>query len=146
MSKHGTITDYLAVGMGGPTLLMHDGDACSGIRGYAIHAMEVSVFSVFDLNTAPIFSTRRKRAITAVTNAANTFTLDTDGLLVGDKVLYEANGATKPTASTATDIEDNQVYYVQAVTSTTVVLSISRGSVFTCNSYNFNNRGLYRLY
>ena len=31
-------TDYLALGMGGPTILMTDGDIALNIRGYAIQA------------------------------------------------------------------------------------------------------------
>ena len=38
----------LSLGMGGPTLLMHDGDACSGIQGYAIQTLEECVFSQLD--------------------------------------------------------------------------------------------------
>ena len=37
--------DYLSIGMGGPTLLMSDGDIANNIRGYAVQALEDCVFS-----------------------------------------------------------------------------------------------------
>jgi len=43
--------DYLSLGMGN-AILLHDGDACANVRGYAVQALETCVFSVFTLNTA----------------------------------------------------------------------------------------------
>jgi len=47
--------DYLSLGMGNAVLL-HDGDACANVRGYAVQALEECVFSVFTLNTAANFT------------------------------------------------------------------------------------------
>ena len=82
-------TAQLALGMGGPTLLMTDGDIANNIRGYAIQALENCVFSQFDLDQTPSCGLGKYLNITAVTNAANEMTLSAEDiatLSVGDKV------------------------------------------------------------
>ena len=110
-------TDQLSLGMGGPTLLMHDGDACSNIRGFAIQALEECVFSVFDLDWTPIHATEQAQIITAVTHGDEEFTVaDVTKFSVGDRVLIRLNGSTAPTANAATEIPQNdQIYYIQAI-------------------------------
>ena len=109
--------DLLSLGMGGPSLLMHDGDACSGIRGFAIQALEDCVFSQFDLDYTPIHATEQAHVITAVTHANEEFTVaDVSKFSVGDRVLLRLNGSTAPTANTAHNIPQNdQIYYIQAI-------------------------------
>tara|TARA_R100000664_G_scaffold33525_2_gene50874 strand:+ start:171 stop:821 length:651 start_codon:yes stop_codon:yes gene_type:complete len=110
-------TAQLGLGMGGPTILMHDGDACSNIKGYAIQAMEECVFSVFDLDWTPVHATEQSQVITAVTHGDEEFTVaDVTKFAVGDRVLIRLNGGTAPTANTATEMPQNdQVYYIQAI-------------------------------
>ena len=110
-------TDYLGLGMAGPSILMHDGDSCTGIRGYALQALEDCVVSVFNLDWTPIHATEQSQVITAVTHANEEFTVaDVTKFAVGDRVLIRLNGSTAPTANTATDIPQNdQIYYIQAI-------------------------------
>lgn len=109
--------DQLSLGMGGPTILMHDGDACSGIRGFCIQALEECVFSQFDLDYTPIHATENAQVITAVTHGDEEFTVaDVSKFSVGDRVLIRLNGSTAPTANTASDMPNNdQIYYIQAI-------------------------------
>lgn len=110
-------TQQLQLGLGGPTLLMHDGDACSNIRGYAIQAMEECVFSVFDLDWTPIHATEGAQVISAVTHGSEEFTVaDVTKFSVGDRVLIRLKGSTAPTADAAHEIPQNdQIYYIQAI-------------------------------
>ena len=116
--------DYLSVGMGGPTILMSDGDIANNIRGYALQALEDCVFSQIDLDMTPVHSIEKKLQITAVTNGSNEFTLsasDIATLKVGDKVLLNWGGVDMPTSSSVdtegrgTDWKDKSVYWIQAI-------------------------------
>ena len=116
--------DYLSVGMGGPTLLMSDGDIALNIRGYAIQTLENSTFSVFDLDQTPVCGIEKKLTITTVTNGTEEFTLSADDiatLKVGDKVLLNWGGIDMPTSSSvdsegrSTDFKDKSIYYIQAI-------------------------------
>jgi len=116
--------DYLSMGMGGPTILMSDGDIANNIKGYALQALEECVFSQFDLDMTPVCGIEKKLQITAVTNGSNEFTLsaaDVATLKVGDKVLLNWGGIDMPTSSSVdsegrgTDWKDKSVYWVQAI-------------------------------
>lgn len=114
-------TDYLALGMGGPTLLMHDGDACANIRGFAVQALEDCVFSVFALNLHPFVTlSGNPDYIESATHGDETLTLTAHTFNTGDKVLLQANGATLPTG-----FFDNQIYYIINATANTVKLAVS---------------------
>lgn len=110
-------TDQLSLGMGGPTLLMHDGDACTNIKGYAVQALEECVFSQFDLDYTPVHPTHEQHVITAVTHGDEEFTVaDVTKFSVGDRVLIRLKGSTAPTANTATEMPNNdQIYYIQTI-------------------------------
>lgn len=118
--------DYLSIGMGGPTLLMSDGDIANNIRAYAVQALEDCVFSQIDLDMTPVVPTEKRLKITVVTNSANTFTLsstDAPKLEVGDRVLLNWGGVDMPqgtvqdTEGRATEFKDKSIYFVQATTS-----------------------------
>ena len=113
----------LALGFGGPTLLMSDGDAANNIRGYAIQAIEDCVFSQLDLDMQTNLSLERKLVIQAVTNADNSFTLlanDWNSLEEGDKIYYNHGGVDIPQGTIqdsegrATELKDQSIYFVQA--------------------------------
>ena len=117
-------TDYLGLGMGGPTILMSDGDIALNIRGYAIQTLENSTFSVFDLDQTPVCGIEKKLTITTVTNGTEEFTLSADDiatLKVGDKVLLNWGGIDMPTSSSvdsegrSTDFKDKSIYWIQAI-------------------------------
>ena len=72
--------DYLSVGMGGPTILMSEGDIANNIRGYALQALEDCVFSQIDLDMTPVCGFEKKLQITAVTNGSEEFTLSADDI------------------------------------------------------------------
>ena len=119
--------DSLSIGMGGPTLLMSDGDIATGIRGYALQVLEDCVFSQLDLDQTPTIPFGEKLQITAVTNADNEFTLDSADiakLSVGDKVFYNGGGVDIPLGTVqdsegrATEFKDKSVYFVQAIDTT----------------------------
>ena len=106
-------TAQLTLGMGGPTLLMHDGDACSNIKGYAIQAMEECVFSQFDLDYTPVHPTNEQHVITAVTHGDEEFTVaDVTKFSVGDRVLIRLKGSSAAPAGLLTQ---DQIYYIQAI-------------------------------
>jgi len=116
--------DYLSMGMGGPTILMSDGDIANNIRGYALHALEECVFSQFDLDMTPVCGIEKKLQITAVTNASEEFKLsaaDVATLKVGDKVLLNWGGIDMPTGSIvdsegrSTEFKDKSIYFIQAI-------------------------------
>lgn len=116
--------DYLSIGMGGPTLLMSDGDIARGIRGYALQALEDCVFSRLDLDQTPSMPFGEKLQITAVTNADNELTLasaDIAKLSVGDKVFLNWGGVDIPQGTVqdsegrATEFKDKSVYFIQAI-------------------------------
>ena len=118
-------TDYLGLGMGGPSILMTDGDKANNIRGYAIQALETCTFSQFDLDQTPVCGIEKKLQITAVTNASEEFTLseaDRATLAVGDKVFLNWGGVDLPlgsvTSSTGTrptEFKDKSIYFIQAI-------------------------------
>ena len=120
--------DYLSVGMGGPTLLMSDGDIANNIKGYALQALEDCVFSQIDLDMTPVCGIEKKLQITAVANASEEFTLsanDIATLKVGDKVLLNWGGIDMPTSSSvdsegrSTDFKDKSIYWIQAIDTAT---------------------------
>lgn len=117
--------DELTLGMGSVSLLMHDGDACTNIKGYAVQALEECVFSQFKLDETPVHLTERSYVITAVTNANNEFQVDdirATKLKVGDRVLIRINGATAvPTGL----LQQDQIYYIQSIDSATNEFTIS---------------------
>jgi hypothetical protein len=80
--------DYLGLGMGGPTILMSDGDIALNIRGYAIQTLENSTFSQFDLDMTPVCGIEKKLQITGVDASSEEFALsaaDAATLKVGDR-------------------------------------------------------------
>lgn len=116
--------DYMSAGMGGPTILMSDGDVANNIRGYAIQTLEPCTFSQFDLDMTPVCGIEEKLTITAVTNASNELTLsasDIAKLSVGDKVLLNWGGVDLPTGSVvdsegrSTEFKDKSIYFIQAI-------------------------------
>ena len=117
-------TAQLGLGMGGPTLLMHDGDACSNIQGYAVQALEECVFSQFDLDFTPQHIIEgSSHIITAVTHANNEFTVaDVSVFAVGDRVLIKTNGASAAPTGLLTQ---DQIYYIQAIDTATNEFTIS---------------------
>lgn len=118
-------TAQLALGMGGPTLLMTDGDIANNIRGYAIQALENCVFSQFDLDQTPSCGLGKYLNITGVANASNEFELsaaDIATLKVGDKVFLNWGGVGIPegtiqesTGSRPTELKDKSIYFIQAI-------------------------------
>ena len=132
-------TDYLGLGMGGPTLLMSDGDIANNIRGFAIQALENCAFSQFDLDQTPVCPVGEKYTITAVTNAANEFTISAAAiakLLVGDKVLLNWGGVDIPLGTVKdsegrpTEFKDDSVYFIQAIdtSSNEIILEETSGA------------------
>ena len=116
--------DSLSIGMGGPTLLMSDGDIARNIKGYALQALEDCSFSQLNLDQTPSVPFGEKLQITAVTNADNEFTLDSADiakLSVGDKVFYNAGGVDMPQGTLqdsegrATEFKDKSLYFIQAI-------------------------------
>lgn len=132
--------DYLSIGMGGPTLLMSDGDIANNIRGYAVQALEDCVFSQIDLDMTPVVPTEKRMKITAVTNSANTFTLssaDANRLVIGDRLLLNWGGVDMPvgtiqesTNARPTEFKDKSIYFIQAISYTdfTIILEESVGA------------------
>ena len=117
-------TDYLGLGMGGPTLLMTDGDKALNIRGYAIQTLENCTFAQIDLDQTPACGIEKKLQITAVTNASNELTLseaDRETLTVGDKVFLNWGGVDIPqgtvqdSQSRSTEFKDKSIYFIQAI-------------------------------
>tara|TARA_R110002020_G_C16169425_1_gene763965 strand:- start:418 stop:1110 length:693 start_codon:yes stop_codon:yes gene_type:complete len=110
--------------MGGPTILMSDGDEANNIRGFAIQAFERCSLSRLDLDMNPVSPVGEKYTITAVTNASNELTIAAaaiEKLLVGDKVLLNWGGVDMPqgtiqdTQGRATEFKDKSVYFIQAI-------------------------------
>ena len=113
----------LALGFGGPTLLMSDGDAANNIRGYAIQAIEDCVFSQLDLDMQTNLSLERKLVIQSVNNGANSFVLledDWNSIEEGDKIYYNHGGVDIPQGTVqdsegrATELKDQSIYFVAA--------------------------------
>ena len=130
-------TDYLALGMGGPTLLMHDGDACANIRGFAVQALEDCVFSQFDLNTFPfVVTTGSSDYIESSTHGSDLVTLTAHTFKTGDKVLLKANGATLPTA-----LFDDQIYYIVKASANTVKFALSYANAIAGTVINTTGDG-----
>jgi len=132
-------TDYLGLGMGGPTLLMSDGDIANNIRGYALQALENCAFSQFDLDMTPMCSVGKRMTITAVTNGSEEFTLaaaDIALLSVGDKVLLNWGGVDIPLGTVvdgegrSTELKDDSIYFIQAIDtgSNEVILEETKGA------------------
>ena len=110
-------TQQLTLGMGSMSLLMHDGDACTNVKGYAVQALEECVFSQFKLDETPIHPTEQSFVITAVTNASNEFQVDdirATKLKVNDRVLIRINGATAVPNGL---LQQDQIYYIQSIDS-----------------------------
>lgn len=130
-------TDYLALGMGGPTLLMHDGDACANIRGFAVQALEDCVFSQFDLNTFPfVVTTGSSDYIESSTHGSDLVTLTAHEFATGDKILLKANGATLPTA-----LFDDQIYYIVKASDDTVKFALSHANAIAGTVVNTTGDG-----
>ena len=116
--------DYLSVGMGGPTILMSDGDIANNIRGYALQSLEDCVLAQIDLDQSPSCGVNKQLKITAVTNAANEMTLsaaDIATLVVGDKVFLNWGGVDMPLGTLQdsegrpTEFKDKSIYFIQAI-------------------------------
>ena len=115
----------LTLGMGGPTLLMTDGDIANNINGYAIQALENCTFSQLDLDMTPTITTGEHYIISAVTNASNEFTLPAaaiNKLSVGDRVLLNWGGVDLPQGTVQesgvnrpTEFKDKTIYFIQAI-------------------------------
>tara|TARA_R100000008_G_scaffold4870_1_gene3049 strand:+ start:97 stop:756 length:660 start_codon:yes stop_codon:yes gene_type:complete len=115
-------TDYLALGMGGPTLLMHDGDACAQIRGFAVQALEDCVFSEFSLNTFPFVTyDGQPDYIESSTHGSDLVTLTAHQFKTGDKVVVSTNGK----ASLPNGLSDDQIYYIIKASDDTVKFALS---------------------
>ena len=117
-------TDYLGLGMGGPTLLMTEGDKALNIRCYAIQTLEPCTFSQIDFDQTPSCGLGKQLKITTVTNASNEFTLsasDIATLAVGDKVFLNWGGVAIPegtvqdSQSRSTEFKDKSIYFIQAI-------------------------------
>tara|TARA_R110000765_G_scaffold34058_4_gene77477 strand:- start:3673 stop:4392 length:720 start_codon:yes stop_codon:yes gene_type:complete len=129
--------DYLSVGMGGPTILMSDGDIANNIRGYALQALEDCVFSQIDLDQTPSCGIEKKLQITAVTIASEEFTLSADDiatLKVGDKVLLNWGGVNIPLGTVKdsqgrpTEFKDSSIYFIQAIDSASYEVKLEETS------------------
>ena len=116
--------DYLGLGMGGPTLLMTDGDIATNIRSYAIQTLEECVFAQIDLDQSPSCGINKQLKITAVANATNELALsaaDIATLAVGDKVFLNWGGVDMPqgtvqdSQSRPTEFKDKSIYFIQAI-------------------------------
>ena len=110
--------------MGGPTLLMSDGDIANNIRGFAIQALENCVFSQFDLDQTPVCPVNERYVIEAVREASNEFQLSSSAiekLSVGDKVLLHWGGVDIPLGTVKdsegrpTEFKDDSIYFIQAI-------------------------------
>ena len=117
-------TDYLGLGMGGPSILMSDGDIALNIRGYAIQALETCTFVQIDLDQTPACGIEKKLQITAVTIASEEFTLsaaDVATLKVGDKVLLNWGGVNIPLGTVKdsegrpTEFKDSSIYFIKTI-------------------------------
>ena len=116
--------DFLNLGMGGTSLLMHDGDTASGIHGYAIQALEDCTFSEFVLSSTSNLQLEETQTISAVTNADNDFTVsDGSKFAVGDRVFLTVAG----TVPTGMPSPDNAIYFIQSVSTNDVTLSRTNG-------------------
>ena len=129
--------DYLSVGMGGPTILMSDGDIANNIRGYALQALEDCVFLQIDLDQTPSCGIEKKLQITAVTIASEEFTLSADDiatLKVGDKVLLNWGGVNIPLGTVKdsegrpTEFKDSSIYFIQAIDSASYEVKLEETS------------------
>ena len=121
------IHNYQDLGMGGPTLLMTDGDIANNIRCCAIQTLEECVFSQIDFDQTPSCGINKQLKITAVTNGSNEFTLSADDiatLAVGDKVFLNWGGTGMPegtvqyTKERANEFKDKSIYFIQAIDTT----------------------------
>tara|TARA_R110002020_G_scaffold144946_1_gene318174 strand:- start:20963 stop:21676 length:714 start_codon:yes stop_codon:yes gene_type:complete len=132
-------TAQLALGMGGPTILMTDGDIANNIRAYAVQTLENCVFSQFDLDQTPSCGLGKYLNITGVTNATNEFALsaaDIATLKVGDKVFLNWGGVGMPegtiqeASSRPTEFKDKSIYFIQAIdtASNEVILEETSGA------------------
>ena len=117
-------TDYLGIGMGGPTLLMSDGDIANNIRGFAIQALENCVFSQFDLDQTPVCPVNERYVIEICREGSNEFQLSSSAiekLSVGDKVLLHWGGVDIPLGTVKdsegrpTEFKDDSIYFIQAI-------------------------------
>lgn len=131
--------DYLSVGMGGPTILMSDGDKAMSIRGYALQALEDCVFATLNLDQTPVFGIEKKLTITSVVNGSNEFGLsasDIATLKVGDKVLLNWGGVDIPLGTIKdsegrpTEFKDSSIYFIQAIDSSSneIILEETSGA------------------
>jgi len=116
--------DYLSIGMGGPTLLMSDGDRAANIRGYALQALEDCVFAQLDLDQSAVMALGKKMVISAAVNGSNEFALtatDIATLSVGDRVFLNWGGVDMPVGTVqdsegrATEFKDSSIYFIQAI-------------------------------
>jgi len=123
----------LSLGLGGPTLLMSDGDRATQINGYALQALEDCVFSELVLDQTTTIPLEKKLTITAITNASNEFTLSADDialLSVGDKIYYNHGGIDLPQGTVqdgegrATELKDKSIYFVASIDTATNEITI----------------------
>jgi len=118
-------TDQLSLGMGGPTLLMTDGDIANNIRCYAIQTLELCAFSQIDFDQTPSCGLGKYLNITGVANASNELALsaaDIATLAVGDKVFLNWGGVDMPQGTVQesgvnrpTEFKDKSIYFIQAI-------------------------------
>lgn len=108
-------TDYLALGMGGPTIFMEGTDVVNNIRGFAVQALQDCTFSRFTVNTEAFVSQKGlTKPVVAAISATDSFNVLAHGFKTGDKIVMKitASGVVLPTAVLSTYERQEQIYYV----------------------------------
>jgi len=108
-------TDYLALGMGGPTIFMEGTDVVSNIRGFAVQALQDCVFSKFQCNEeAFVVQKGLTKPVVAAVTATDSFNVVAHGFKTGDKIVMKVKNDTVvlPTAVLSLYERPEQIYYV----------------------------------
>ena len=108
-------TDYLALGMGGPTIFMEGTDVVSNIKGFAVQAIKDCTFSRFRVNEEAFVSQRGlAKPVVAAVNATDSLNVVAHGFKTGDKIVLKVttNSVTLPTAILNTYERPEQIFYV----------------------------------
>lgn len=129
-------TNNLGIAMGGPTLLMTDGDIALNIRGFAIQTLEATTFTQIDFDQTPVSPFKEKYILEAAVHASDEFKLivgsisAVDKLEVGDKIFLNWGGVDMPqgtvqdTQGRATEFKDKSIYFIQAIDSSSYEIKL----------------------
>tara|TARA_R110001592_G_scaffold108024_2_gene302183 strand:- start:21992 stop:22696 length:705 start_codon:yes stop_codon:yes gene_type:complete len=108
-------TDYLALGMGGPTIFMEGTDAAANIRGFAVQAIKDCTFTKFQTNREAFVSQKGVvQPVVSAVSATDSIQVTGHGFKTGDRIVMKVLGPAVVLPASILNLysRPEQIYYV----------------------------------